>query len=167
MPELSRVYTDLREIFLEVTPESSSPEATPMQPTDELPRVYGVVVDIGFELLFTVAIYADGTTDACDATGGGVNDLGQMAEIAVLGRGILRAVEANLASFGPVESPPLPALGRVRLTALTYEGRLGLEVDGAALLKGQLPLSTAFSAVMAIMQRARQVAAERSTPKPE
>jgi hypothetical protein len=96
-----------------------------------------------------------------------VNDLGVLPEIAVLGRGILRAAEANLASFGPVESPPLPAFGRVRFTVLTYEGRLGLDVDGAALLKGQLALSTAFKAVMAIMQRARQVAADRSTPKPQ
>jgi hypothetical protein len=153
MAEPSRVYTDLRDIFFEVTPEST-------QATDELPRVYGAVVDIGFEPLFTIATYAGGTTNACDSNGGGVNDLGQIAEVVVLGRAVLRAAEANLAMFEPVESPPLPAFGRVRFTALAHGGKLGVELDGSALLKGQSPLSAAFTAVMAIVELARRKAAE-------
>jgi hypothetical protein len=149
MPELSPEYAELRELMLARAPGSET------QPTEELPRVYGVLVDIGFDLMFTIATYADGTTSACAGNGVGVNGMGNSMETLVLGRAILRGADTNLAMFEPIDSAPLPAFGRVRFTALTYDGRFGLEVDGPALLKGQSPLSAPFQAVMAIMEQAR------------
>jgi hypothetical protein len=152
MPELTPIYEQLRETLLETSPETDL-----MQPTDELPHVYGVVVDVGFELLFTVAAYADNRTIACDSNGGGFNDLAKSPEGLVLGYSILRDAEEHLDLFEPVESTPAPAFGRVRFTVLTYAGRLGLELDGPPLLKGQGPLSHAFAAVMGILERARRM----------
>jgi hypothetical protein len=152
MPELSPVYTEAREALLATSPQTGGMEAT-----EDLPHVYGVIVDIGFSPLFTVATFADGTTSAYDSNGGSVTGLGKITGTLVLGRGILRAVEANMAALRPAGSPPLPAPDRVVFTALTYEGRLGVEADGAALLRGRHPLSTAFNAVMAIMEQARHV----------
>lgn len=159
MPEPTPAYTQAREALLATSPETSPTEAT------EPPRqIYGVVVDLGFNPLFTVAVFADGTTSAYDGNGGAVTGLGEMVAPLVLGRGLLGAVEANMASFRPVESTPLPAFGRVRFTVLTRDGRLGVEADGATLLKGGHPLSTAFNAVMGLMEQARSRAAGPDAP---
>jgi hypothetical protein len=161
MSELSPAYTEAREALLASSPETSQTEAA-----EALPHVYGVVVDIGFNPLFTVAAFADGTTSAYDGNGQSVTGLGETMETLVLSRGILRAVEANIDSLRPVDSTPLPVFGRVRFTVLTYDGRLGTEADGPALLKGQHPLSNAFNAVMGIMERARHQASQPDAPAP-
>ncbi len=151
MPQLSPIYEQLREVLIDTKPD------TPMEPTAELPHVYGVVVDVGFELLVTIAAYADGRTIACDANGGGFNDLGESAEGRVLGHSMLRDAEEHRDMFKAVESTPPPAFGRVRFTVLTYDGKLGLDLDGPPLLKGQSPLSHAFTAVIGIADRARHM----------
>lgn len=152
MPELSPAYTEAREALLATQPETIEVEAS-----EAPPLVYGVVVDIGFNPLYTVAVFADGTTSAYDGNGIGVTGLGETMETVVLGSGLLRAVEASMASFLPVHATPLPAFGRVRFTVLTHDGRLGVDADGAALLKGEHPLSKAFIAVMGIMEQARHM----------
>jgi hypothetical protein len=152
MPEISPIYTELRDVLVATTADSGA-----MEPTDELPHVYGVVVDIGFQLAFTIAVFSDGRVIACDGNGGGFNDLGQAAEAMVFGQLILRSAEQNLDLFAPVEETALPAFGRVRFTVLTYEGTLGADLEGPPLLKGQSPLSHAFTAVMGILDRARQM----------
>ncbi|MGD0122215.1 MAG: hypothetical protein ABSC46_06615 [Candidatus Limnocylindrales bacterium] len=157
MPELSPAYTEARAALL-----ATSPEPGGMEATEDLPHVYGVIVDIGFSPLYTVAAFADGTTSAYDGNGGSVTGLGEITGTLVLGRGVLRAVEANLAGLRPARSTPLPAPDRVVFTVLTYEGRLGVEADGAALLRGRHPLSTAFNAVMGIMEQARHM-----VPRPD
>jgi hypothetical protein len=156
MPELSPAYTEMRDTLLAVTPETAG-----MQPTDVLPHVYGTLIDIGFEVLYSVAAFADGTTSAYDSTGGAVGHLGDLGDMAMMNRALLREVEAHLDQFEPVESSPLPAFGRVRITVLTYDGLRGIELDGTPLLKGQHPLSKVFSAAMAIVESARQVAAQK------
>ena len=152
MPELSPIYKELREVLLATTAESGA-----MEPTDDFPHVYGVVVDIGFELLFTVAIYQDGRVIACDANGGGFNALGQIPESTIFGQAVLRDAEKNLDLFAPVDQAPMPAFGRVRFSVLTYEGLRSANLEGAPLVKGQGPLSHAFAAVMGIMDLARHM----------
>jgi hypothetical protein len=155
MAEISTIYTELRDVLIATTAESGS-----MEPSDEFPHVYGVVVDIGFALAFTVAVFSDGRVIACDGNGGGFNDLGSAAETMVFGQLILRAAEQNLDLFAPIAETPLPTFGRVRFTVLTYEGRRGVDLEGPPLLKGQSPLSHAFTAVMGIMDRARHMVAQ-------
>ena len=162
MPELSPAYTEAREALLATPPATSGSENG-----EALPRVYGVIVDIGFDPLFTVAIFADGTASAIDGNGQSVTGLGEMMEVLVLGRGVLRAAEENMATFAPVDATPLPAFRRVRFTILTKDGRLGVEADGATLLKGQHPLARAFTAVMGIIERARHAAAQPDDPAPD
>jgi hypothetical protein len=152
MPEISPIYTQLRDVLVATTADTGS-----MEPADDLPHVYGVVVDIGFEMLFTVAVYTDGRVIACDANGGGFNNLGEIPETMIFSRAILRAVENNLDLFAPVENTPLPAFGRVRFSVLTYGGLRSANLEGPPLLKGQSPLSHAFAAVMGIMDLARHM----------
>ena len=161
MSELSPEYTAARDALL-----ASPPETTEAETAEAFPHVYGVIVDIGFNPLFTVAAFVDGTTSAYDGNGHSVTGLGESMETLVLGRGVLRSVEENMGSFRAVDSTPLPSFGRVRFTALTYDGRLGVETDGAALLKGKHPLSKAFTAVMAIMEQARHAAAPPEATPP-
>jgi hypothetical protein len=158
MPELSPQYMEMRQSLLDVAPDSEA-----LAPTETLPHVYGVVVDIGFEVLFTVAAYSNGRTGLFMSNGGSATDLGEVPEILVLSRGLLRQAEADLTEFAAVESTPPPSFGRVRFTILTHQGRLGVNVDGPAVLKGQHKLSTLFSTVMAIMQLAQQRAAAPPT----
>ena len=161
MPELSPEYTEAREALLATQPVTSEAEAS-----EAPPLVYGVVIDIGFNPLFTVGVFADGTTSAYDANGGSITGLGNVTEMQLLGQGILNAVEASMSSFRPVDATPLPAFGRVRFTVLTHDGRLGVDADGAALLKGQHPLSKAFTAVMGIMEQARHMPAAPDAAPP-
>jgi hypothetical protein len=158
MPELSPQYMEMRQSLLDVAPDV---EAFP--PTEALPHVYGVVVDIGFDALFTVAAFSSGRTGLFMSNGGSTADLGEVPEILVLSRGLLRQAEADLAQFAAVESTPPPSFGRVRFTVLTQEGRRGVNVDGPAVLKGQHRLSTMFTTIMAIMQLAQQRAAAAPT----
>jgi hypothetical protein len=155
MAEPSPAYTEIRETLLAV-----APNATSMPPSEGLAHVYGVVMDIGFDPLYTVAAFSDGSTSAYDGNGGGTAGLGDLGEMAVISRGLLRAIEADLGQFAPVDSSPLPAYGRVRFTVLTYEARLGLEVEGTVLVKGEHPLSKPFAAALAIIDRARQVTSQ-------
>lgn len=159
MPELSPAYTETRETLLAVAPDAglARPDAEPA-------HVYGLVADIGFEMLFTIGTYSDGATTLCGGDGTTITGLGDSVEVAVLSRGLLRQAEANLAAFAPVGPPPLPAYGKVRFTVLTYAGRLGAELDGSPLLKGEHALSPLFAAVMAIMERARQQKAQAGSP---
>ena len=154
-PELSPAYSELRDTMLAVAPHPGS-----MDPTEELPHVYGVLIDIGFEVLYTVSAFSDGTTRVYDSKGGAITGLGGMEDMAVVSHALLRAVEASLDAFKPVESTPLPGFQRIRFTVLTHGGRLGVEVDGPPLLKGPHPLSKPFAAAMAIMERARQVSTQ-------
>jgi hypothetical protein len=163
MPELSPQYTETRQSLLEVAPDAES-----LAPTETLPHVYGVVVDIGFDVLFTLAAYSSGRTGLFMSNGGAATDLGEVPEITVLSRGLFRQAEAALTEFAPVEATPPPSFGRVRFTILTHQGRLGVNVDGPAVLKGQHKLSTMFTTVMAIMQLAQQRAvAEAGQPQAE
>ena len=162
MSDLSPAYIEAREALLGTPRATSDPETA-----DAQPRAYGVIVDIGFNPLFTVAAFADGTTSAHDGNGYSVTGLGESMQTLVLGRGVLRGAEENLTSFAPVDSAPLPAYGRVRFTVLTDDGPMGVEADGAALLKGQHPLSRAFTAVMGIMEQARHMAAQLNDPQPD
>jgi hypothetical protein len=161
MPGLSPQYIEMRQNLLDVAPDSET-----LVPTETLPHVYGVVVDIGFDVLFTMATFSSGRTGLFMSNGGSVADLGEVAEISVLSRGLLRQAEADLAEFTAVESTPPPSFGRVRFTVLTHQGRLGVNVDGPAVLKGQHKLSTMFTTVMAIMQLTQQrtAASEPSGP---
>jgi hypothetical protein len=156
-PELSPNYIEMREALLATRPDGGA-----TQPTDELPHVFGVVVDVGFEVLFTTAVFADGTTSVYNGNGGGAVGLGEVGQIGMLSRALLGAIEANLAAFEPIEATPLPPFGRVHFTAITYDGRLGVEVDGGSLVKGQHALTKPFAAVMAIMDAARRVGAQQA-----
>lgn len=102
-----------------------SPDTAHMQPTDALPHVYGALIDIGFEVLFTVAVYADGSTSVYNNNGGGNAGMGSLPDIAAMSGALLRSIEELLNEFKSVESTPLPGFGKVRFTILTYNGRQG------------------------------------------
>lgn len=156
-PELSSNYLEMRDALLATRPDGSA-----TQPTAELPHVFGVVVDVGFEVLFTTAVFVDGTTSVYNGNGGGAVGLGEVGQIGMLSRALLGAIEANLAAFQPIESSPLPPFGRVHFTVITYDGLRGAEVDGGLLIKGQHTLTKPFAAVMAIMDAARRVGTQQA-----
>ena len=157
--ETSPLYLEMRDRMLALTNDEGR-----MRPTEQLPNVYGVIVDVGFDVLFSVAVFADGTTSVYNSQGGVISGLGRLQEIEFFNHQVLVAVETNLDQLEQVASTPLPDFGRVRITALTYDGRLGADLEGEPLLSGNEPLSDALLNSLAIIDRAQKIPADQIVP---
>jgi hypothetical protein len=155
----SPVYLEMRDRMLAIEP------AGLMQPSEELPRVYGAIVDVGFDTLFTAAAFVDGKTAVFDSRGGITAELERLQEVEFIGYHLLVAIEKHLDQLTEVTSTDLPAFGRVRITALTYAGRLTADIEGEPLLGGNEPLSDALLAALSIIDRSQKVPAEQTLPQ--
>lgn len=157
--ETSPLYLEMRDRMLAETNDEGR-----MRPTEQLPHVYGAIVDVGFDVLFSVGVFADGTTSVYNSTGGVISGLGRIQEIEFFNHQVLVSVETNLDRLEAVTSTPLPEFGRVRITALTYDGRLGADLEGEPLLSGNEPLSDALLNSLAIIDRAQKIPADQIVP---
>jgi hypothetical protein len=152
MTEPSSVFAATRKRLLAVVPKSGA-----VRPSPDLQHVFGAVVDVGFNPLFTVAAFADGTVTVLDSGGNVIAGLGDMPEFRQRAHDLLAAVEGNLSRMAAVTRTPVPAFGRVRVTALTYNGRMGVDLPGEPLLSGLEPLSVVLLTSLAIIDKAQGV----------
>jgi len=88
MTEPASVYLDLREAITLLVPSQHG-----MAPTEELPHVWGVMIDVGLPPGPVVAI-ADGTTSLYLGNGGARVGAGGLPHVAALARELLAAVDA-------------------------------------------------------------------------
>jgi hypothetical protein len=145
MPEIAPIYTEMRARLLGVKPADGD-----LAPSAQLPHVYGAVIDLGFEIYMSVVAFADGTTSMYNAIGGAAVGLGDVEIARAAASRLLESVEA---------APELPEPARVRVTALTYEGRRTTEVEGPGLLRGGQPLSIVFANALRLLAIAQQLTA--------
>jgi hypothetical protein len=117
-PAFADVYLELRSMVLDLDPTT-----TDMQPTAELPNVWGIVVDWGTDNgVGTFVALADGTGSLYTSSGGGTIG-GQGQPIVVeAGRRLLAAAERAHERFEPVATFERPRLREVRYWVLTYRG---------------------------------------------
>ena len=117
------VYEGLRQQILQLEPASVG-----IKPSAELPRVWGMVMDMGSRnATATLVGLADGTTSLYLSTGGAVIGGGEHRQVAGATRTLLRVVERQLDQMPTTTNTPLPAPGRVVLRAMTYQGQRSVD----------------------------------------
>ena len=117
-PSFEPVYLELRSMVLEL-----DPSAVGIAPSDELPNVWGVVVDWGLEEgSATFVALADGTGSMYTSSGGGTIGGGGRPALVAAGRALLRAAEHVQSHLPPAVEFAAPRLREVRYWILTFDG---------------------------------------------
>lgn len=94
-------------------------------PTEALPRVWGVLMDMGYpNALVTVLTIADGTSSVYIGQSG-VIGAGEHPPVRAAGEALLKTAEACLEVFKPGVGIDAPGVGEVRFHILTHGGRFG------------------------------------------
>ena len=118
--EPAEVYLQLRDAITRISPVEHG-----LAPTAELPRTWGVLVDVGLPAgPVTVVAIADGTTSLYLGNGGATVGVGELPPIRTLAAALLRAVEAAVPILPPGWELPVPPPGWLQVVALTYRGML-------------------------------------------
>ncbi|MFN8622411.1 MAG: hypothetical protein U0869_16885 [Chloroflexota bacterium] len=116
--ELAPIYLQLRDAITKVVPLEHG-----LAPSEDLPRVWGVLVDVGLPPgPVTLVAIADTTTSFYLGSGGATVGVGGVPDVAAAARELLRRVDAALGAFSPTWETPIPPEGGVGFTALTYQG---------------------------------------------
>ena len=131
---------DLRNMVLTLDPAEVA-----MAPTEALPHVWGMVMDIGAEHGWaSLVTLADGTTSLYTSGGGGVIGGGAHQPVVEVSRHLLDLVEANLSLFEETEDLDPPGNGQTRFLVLTYQGTLGGSAPTEELTSLKGPLAPLF-----------------------
>jgi hypothetical protein len=117
-PSFASVYLNLRSMVLKLNPVS-----TGMEPTAELPNVWGVIVDWGTDdSTATFVALADGTGSMYTSSGGGTIGGQGQPTVAAAGRQLLQAAEEVHSALQLVAGFDRPKLREVRYWVLTHRG---------------------------------------------
>jgi hypothetical protein len=136
------VFSALRSQVLNLDPGSVG-----IGPSPELPRVFGVVMDMGYpEGTATLVALADGTTSLYTSGGGGVIGAGEHESVAAVTRRLLLVAESHVKHLAVRHQVELPPVGRVLINVLTYSGRFTAEAPTDDLGEGRHPVSPVFHA---------------------
>ena len=129
-----------------------------MESTEELPNVFGVIMDMAFPNGFaSLVAFAEGTVSLYTSTGSGIIGGGAHPQVAVAGRQLLRTAEDLRSGFHPDPSDEPPPIGSVTIRLLTYQGRLATTEQEEVLGEGRSPLSPVFHSAHAVISELRQI----------
>jgi len=155
---LSEVYEGLRRQILELDPADAG-----LGPSPELPRVWGLVMEMGHPGgVATLVALADGTTSLYFSSGGGIIGGGSHPQVAAATRALLAVVERHLDRMPVATGTPLPAAGRTVLRAMTYRAQHAVEADDDALGRPGHPESEVHHAAHAVLTELRLIDEARS-----
>jgi hypothetical protein len=152
------VYTALRGQILDLDPATVG-----LQPSAELPRVWGALMETGYEggTTATLVCLSDGTTSLYLSTGGGVIGGGGHPQVAAKSVALLAVIERYLGQMPVSLDRALPAPGRIVLRALTYLNDRVVDAAEHDLAEGQHPLSEVFWAGQAVLSELRLIDEDR------
>jgi len=157
MDEPAEIYLDLRSKALGV-----DPAAIGLAPSEELERVYGVVMDLGYpEGPATLLGFSDGTTSLYTSSGWGVIGGGEHEVVAEATHRWLMVAEGMIDVFEQNGDSPLPQVGDVAFTVLTYDGPFRAVTQESALENAMSPLTPLFSAGHDVITELRQIEQSR------
>ena len=121
------------------------PAKAGLAPSDALPHVWGVVMDIGAEHGWaSLVTLADGTTSLYTSGGGGVIGGGAHEPVVEASTRLLTLVEANLDLFEATDDLDPPGAGQTRLLVLTHEGTRSGSSSTAELTALEGPLAPLY-----------------------
>ena len=152
--EENKPRPDMRALALAIDPAEVG-----LQPSPELPSVFGVVMDTTYDSgVVTLVALADGTTSLYTTSGFGVIGGGAHPQVVAANYRLLRAAEAHRSVFGPDTSDAVPPPGAVTTRLLTFDGRFAATEQEETLGMGGSPLSPLFHAAHAVIGELRQIA---------
>jgi hypothetical protein len=136
-PEPAQTYLQLRSRIL-----SLDPAEVGLTPSNMAPHVWGVLMDTGYTVgTATLVALADGTTSLYYSTGGGMLGSGEYTPVAEASKALVTQAENHLQQMSSTEKLPLPEVGQVRFTLLTYSGTFTAEASEKTLASRNHPLS--------------------------
>lgn len=138
--EPAQTYLQLRKRII-----SLDPAEVGLVPSSTVQHVWGVLMDTGYEVgIATLVSLADGTTSLYFSTGGGMLGSGDFAPVSEASKAMVIEAEKCLIEMIAAVEFPLPALGRVRFSCLTFSGIYCAEADEVILRSGKHPLSNLY-----------------------
>ncbi|MGB2756596.1 MAG: ankyrin repeat domain-containing protein [Acidimicrobiia bacterium] len=151
----AEVFSGLRARALELEPSTVG-----LAPTEELPRVFGVVMDMALDNgVATLVAFADGTTSLYTSTGGGVIGAGGHDNVVTATRRLLLVAEARLDDLVQDADLSVPGPGLVALTVLTYTGRSRAIATGDDFARGAHAASDVFNSAQEVLHQVHVVEA--------
>jgi hypothetical protein len=139
-PDFAQTYLQLRELVFRLEPAKLG-----LTPSTITPHVWGVVMETGYVVgTATLVSLADGTTSLYYSTGGGMLGRGDYAPVSEASRALVVQAEKTLSQMLSIGEVPLPAVGQVRFTCLTYTGVYTAEATEKSLKSGSHPLSPLY-----------------------
>lgn len=147
------VMAGLRERALAVEPATLD-----AAPTTQLPRVFGVLMETGFEeATATLVALADGTVSLYFSNGGGVLGAGEHEAVRAAAAALLASAEAHRDLLAPAAQTPLPGVGRVCFYLRCFDGTHAAEAAEADLGQPGHPLSALFLAGHRVITEMRRM----------
>jgi hypothetical protein len=140
------------------------PATVGLHPSAELPRVWGVLMEMGFpDGAATIVSLADGTTSLYTSEGGGVIGGGEHAPVVAASRRFLAQAEATEAGLSPAAADvQLPPAGVVSFVVLGYSATQIGAGDEDELASMQHPLSHLYVAGQDVITALREAEQSRS-----
>lgn len=142
VPEPVSIFKDLRDTLL-----GMSPARLGVFPSEELPNVWGVLMETGYSPAVVMLVsLADGTTSLCFGSGGGIIGAEKHGTVREATAAFIATAESQRNRLIPAESFPLPDVDRVRFYVLTFSGTLTAEASEQELVNKGHCLSPLFYA---------------------
>jgi hypothetical protein len=143
---------------------SLDPASAGLHPSPELPRVWGVLMEMGYpDGSATIVSLADGTTSLYTSEGGGVIGGGEHAPVAAATKRFLAEAETTAAGLSPAASADvdLPPAGIVSFVVLGYAGTQVGAAGDDELASMQHPLSRLYAAGQDVITALREAEESR------
>ena len=159
VPEPAQVYLQLRNRILSLNPTELG-----LAPSNTTPHVWCVLMETGYPVgCATLVSLADGTTSLYYSTGGGMLGSGEYTPVAEASKALVTQAETHLMHMSLSNEFPLPHVGKVRFTILTYSGMFAGEAPEKSLTVGKHPLSPLFVRAQETLEQLRLLTEKKRT----
>ncbi len=153
VPEPVDVVKDLRTRVL-----SMSPADLGLSPSQQLPNVWGILMEIGYpETLAGLVVLADGTSSLYLGHGGGFIGGGEHASVRTASARFLSVADRYHAGLQATRTFPYPDVGRVKFYVLTFSGILFADADEEELVQKAHKLAELFYAGHGVLTELRLI----------
>jgi hypothetical protein len=143
---------------------STSPEDLGLAVDADPDRVYGVLMEIGYDAaVVTIVSLIDGTTSMYVSTGGGTIGAGEHEPVAEASRNFVAMAQVFVGQTQPTTSFELPHPGRVSFQMLTTGGGRSAEAPEDELGPGRHPLSPLFRAGQDVVTEIRLLSEQQTS----
>jgi hypothetical protein len=138
--EPDQTYLQLRSRILNLKPSEVG-----LAPSNNAPHVWGVLMETGYDVgIASLVSFADGTTSLYYSTGSDMLGSGEYTPVAEASKALVAQAEIHLQQMSSSNVVPLPEVGQVRFTLLTYSGIVFAEVPLKTVTGGDHLLSPLF-----------------------